>query len=53
MVHPDLEDLVDAVTDIDESAALDDLRHKRPVLYRGLMIGIFVVLAVLVYVLLW
>ena len=54
MTDPDLDDLVDAVTDIDlSSASLGGLRHERPILYYGLLIGIVVLLAVLVYVLLW
>ena len=53
MTDLDLEDLVDAVTDVDDSSLLGDLRYRRPALYYGLVIGIVVVLAVLVYVLLW
>jgi hypothetical protein len=54
MIDPDLDDLVDAVTDIDLGPGpLDDVRHGRPRLYYGVVIGIVVVLAVLVYVLLW
>ena len=53
MMDPDLEDLVDAVTDNLSPGPLDDVRHGRPGLYYGVVIGIVVVLAVLVYVLLW
>ena len=54
MTDPDGEDLVDAVTDIDLSSdSLGGLRHERPILYYGLLIGIVVVLAVLVYLFVW
>jgi hypothetical protein len=57
MIDPDLKDLVDLVddvTDIDlSSSSLGGLRHQRPILYYSLLIGIVVVLAVVVYLLLW
>jgi hypothetical protein len=56
-MDPDLDvvDLVDGVTDgLDlTSSSLGGLRHTRPVLYYGLLIGIVVVLAVLVYLFAW
>ena len=53
-MDPDLEDLVDLVTDNDlPSSSLGGLRHERPTLYYGLLIGIVVVLAVLVYLFVW
>jgi hypothetical protein len=54
MTDPDRDELVDADTDIDlPSASRGGLRHERPILYYGLVIGIIVVLAVLVDLFVW
>ena len=51
--HP-WDDLLDLFLDYDSrSAVLDGLRRDRPNVYHGVLIGIVVILALLVYLLLW
>jgi hypothetical protein len=54
MPWDDWDDDLSALLDADfTSSSSDGLRHRRPKLYYGVVIGIVLVLAVLVYVLLW
>jgi hypothetical protein len=47
-------DLLDLFLDSDSrSSVLGGLRDKRPDVYHGVLIGIVVILALLVYLLLW
>jgi len=47
-------DLLDLFLENDSrSSVLGGLRHERPHVYHGVLIGIVVILAVLVYLLLW
>lgn len=51
--HP-WDDLLDLFLDNDSgSPVLDRLRRERPHVYHGVLIGIVVILALLVYLLLW
>jgi hypothetical protein len=48
------DDLLDLFLDNDSGpSALGGLRDKRPNVYHGVLIGIVVILALLVYLLLW
>jgi hypothetical protein len=51
MTDPDLEDLVDAVTDLELPSG--GLRHERPTRSQWILIGVVVVLAVVVYLTQW
>jgi hypothetical protein len=54
MTHDDWDDLLNMLPDgDDESSLLSGLRHRRPIAYYGLRIGIVVVLGGLVHWLLW
>ncbi len=46
-------DLLDLFLEIDSRSFLGGLRHERPNVYYGLLIGIVLILALLVYLLLW
>ena len=48
------DDLLDLFSDNDSrSSVLGGLRHERPNVYHGVLIGVVLILAVLVYLLLW
>ncbi len=49
MTDPDLDDLVDAVTDVELPSLRGGLRYGRPTLREWILIGVVIVLAVAVY----
>lgn len=51
MTHPDLDDLVDVVTDLELPSG--GLRHERPTRREWILLGVVVVLAVVVYLVAW
>jgi len=51
MTHPDLDDLLDAVTDVELPSG--GLRNERPTRRDWILIGIVVALALVVYLVAW